>query len=154
MTNDAIDDGPVHEGSVARCLKLARLLVAGRITFEEYADNATLAIASGPSADIARCVESIPPGFADAFLAHLQDTLEPVDFMPCPRPFLAGNASDEAIERTRRELRPRYLQLYQMMSRTPAAIDRSEGPGISPQEPRIPLGPGIRPPSEPTEARR
>jgi hypothetical protein len=100
--------------SVDRCRKLAKFLTAGRITFDEYAYNVTLGIVYGPVDDTAACIETIPDGVVTLCADYLRTTLEPVDFMPCPRPFLAWEPSQEQIEATKRRLRSKYLRLYQL----------------------------------------
>ncbi len=121
---------PAHPGSVERCYKLARFLHKGRVTFEEYAHNVTLHFISALDSDIPRCIESIPPEFADAYSDYLRAFLEPVDFMPDPGPFMV-NTNDLGIEESlKRRLRPRYLRLYQVVcwdraSIAPAAIATS-----------------------------
>src|SRR4051812_32673696 len=97
-------------GSIERCRVLARQLIAGRITFEEYASNATLAIVAGPDGDVPACLESIPPEFADSYAEYLRAELEPVDFMPSPMAFVVDSSVPGVIERLKRQLRPRYLR--------------------------------------------
>jgi hypothetical protein len=101
--------------AVTRCRKLAKFLNAGRITFEEYASNVTLGIVYGAVEDISACIATIPAGVATPYADYLRASLEPVDFMPCPRPFLAGGPSEEAIEEAKRRLRPKYFRLYQLV---------------------------------------
>jgi hypothetical protein len=90
-------------------------LVAGRITFKEYCYNVMLAMVSVSDEDMPRSVEIVPPDVVTAYTDYLRTALEPVDFMPCPKPFLAGGDSEEVIERKERELRPKYFRLYQLM---------------------------------------
>jgi hypothetical protein len=94
---------------------LAEFLNAGRITFEEYAYNVTLGIVSGSIDDIPVCIATVPAGVATSYEDYLRASLETVDFMPCPRPFLAGGATQEAIEETKRRLRGKYIRLYQLV---------------------------------------
>jgi hypothetical protein len=115
MSQPSTSDRSASTDSADRCRRLANQFIAGRITFEEYAPNVTLAIVSAPDGDIPLCVESVPPDIAASYADYLRSTLEPVDFLPCPRPFLAGGVSEEVIERTRRQLRDKYLRLYQLM---------------------------------------
>ncbi|WP_406700687.1 hypothetical protein V5E97_18005 [Singulisphaera sp. Ch08] len=103
--------------SVTRCRKLAKFLNAGRITFEEYASNVTLGAVYGSIDDIPACVATVPAGVAAPYADYVRTFLEPVDFMPCPRPFLAGGPSEEAVEEAKRRLRPKYLRLYQLVVR-------------------------------------
>src|SRR5262249_6034165 len=101
--------------TVDRCLKLARFLIAGRITFEEYANGVTLGIVSGLVDDMPACVETIPAGVATLYADYLRRSLEPIDVMPSPRAFLVGEVSEEEIEGMKQRLRPKYLRLYQLM---------------------------------------
>jgi hypothetical protein len=94
---------------------LAKFLNAGRITFEEYASNVTLGAVYGSIDDIPACVATVPAGVAAPYAVYPRTFLEPVDFMPCPRPSLAGGPSEEAVEETERRLRPKYLRLYQLV---------------------------------------
>jgi hypothetical protein len=108
-------DHPTPSDSVTRCRKLAKFLSAGRITFEEYASNVTLGAVYGSIDDIPACVATVPADVAAQYADHVRTFLEPVDFMPCPRPFLAGGPTEEAVEETKRRLRPKYLRLYQLV---------------------------------------
>lgn len=98
------------------CRKLARFLAAGRISFEEFASNVTEIAVYAPIESIPLCVETIPPALVSSFLDYLRTSLEPVDFMPSPKPFLAGEVSEEVFNRRKLELRPKYLRLYQLMT--------------------------------------
>ncbi len=101
--------------SVSRCRKLAKFLNAGRITFEEYASNVTLAAVSGSIDDIPACMATVPVGVAEPYIDYVRAFLEPVDFMPCPSPFLAGGPTEEAVAETKRRLRPKYLRVYHLV---------------------------------------
>jgi hypothetical protein len=101
---------------INRCRKLARFLAAGRITFEEYASNITDTIVYSPMESIPLCVETVPPALVSSYAEYLRTSLEPVDFMPSPSPFLAGDISEEVFHRTKLALRPKYLRLYQLMN--------------------------------------
>jgi hypothetical protein len=101
--------------SAERCRKLARFLTAGKVTFEEYAYNVTLEIVNGPIDNISKCVELIPFDLVTLYADYLRTSLEPVDFMPSPGPFLTGDASEEQIDHKKRQLRPNYLRLHQLM---------------------------------------
>jgi hypothetical protein len=99
---------------IDRCRKLANWLAAGRINFEEYASNVTDTIVYSPIDSIPTCVETVPPSLASSYTDYLRTLLEPVDFMPCPRPFLAEDVAEEVLNRRKLELRPKYLRLYQL----------------------------------------
>ena len=100
---------------VDQCRKLANWLAAGRITFEEYASNVTDTAVYSPIDGIPSCVDTLPLPLVSAYMDYLRAALESVDFMPCPRPFLAGDVSEQVFNRRKQELRPKYLRLYQLM---------------------------------------
>ena len=100
---------------IDRCRKLARFLAAGRITFEEYASNITEAIVYSPIDSIPLGVETVPDSLVSSYADYLCMLLRPVDFMPSPRSFVAGDVSEEVLNRKKMELRPKYLRLYQLM---------------------------------------
>jgi hypothetical protein len=87
----------------------------GLITFSEYSYNVTLVIISGPDESIERAVELIPSDVTDQYEEYLRTYLEPVDYMPCPMPFLAGTVSEEDIEKKKRELKQKYIILHQLV---------------------------------------
>lgn len=120
---------PSYPGSIERCRKLARLLRAGRVTFEEYALNAMLTIVSAPEADATQCIESIPRESMEAYADYLRAALEPVEFMPDPGPFMVDTNDSGLRERLKRQFRPRYLRLYRAVcheaSIGPAAVATS-----------------------------
>lgn len=118
-----------------RCQKLARLLFAGKISFEEYAYNMMLALVCASAVDLPTCVESIPAGYEDALANYLRAELEPVDFMPSPGAFIVDFSVPGIEDRTKRELRPRYLRLYRAVCGDPASIGQPAAVGNTPQEP-------------------
>lgn len=97
-----------------RCLKLERLLANGKITFEEFAYAAMLIIVNASEVEREECVEGMSAAFVSRFRDYLSEKLESADFMPSAVPFLTSN--DEATaEQKRRELRPRYVHLFQLV---------------------------------------
>jgi hypothetical protein len=72
------------------------------------------------------CVEKIPPALVPSYTDYLRTSLEPVDFMPCPKPFLAGEVPEEVFNRRKRELRPRYLRLYRLVKERASSV-QSDG---------------------------
>ncbi len=115
MPRTSTDDYSATTDTITRCRKLAKQLIVGRISFEEYRYNVTLAMVCAPDDGMPDCVDSIPRDVIASYTDYLRTSLEPVDFMPCPRPLLAGGGSEETIERRKRELRPKYLRLYQLV---------------------------------------
>jgi hypothetical protein len=115
MSTASTSDSSDFKESMNRCRKLARFLTAGRITFEDYAYNVSLTIVRSPIDGIPQCVDTVPHEIVASYAEYLRGFLEPVDFMPCPKPFLAGIVSEEVFERTKREYRDRYLRLYEVM---------------------------------------
>jgi hypothetical protein len=100
---------------VQRSQKLFRQLTSGLITFNEYAYNVSLTMVSTCEGCKQAWVSSVPYQNAVTLLAYFQDFLVSVDYMPCPKPFIAGSPSDEEIERKQILLRPQYKQLYEIV---------------------------------------
>jgi hypothetical protein len=111
-----------------RCQRLADQLTAGVVTFAEYAYNVTLAMIPIADEHMDEAVGMISLDVLAPYLNFLTKTLEPVDFMPCPKPFIAGAASDEQIELAKRRLRPKYVEVYQLVKSKLAQVEaaRSE----------------------------
>jgi hypothetical protein len=102
-----------HENRTVRsCRNLARALQCGKIDFRHYAYSITLYIVGDKDCEIADCAETIPPDFVERYKSYLDDYLLPVDFMPCPRAFIAGAGTEKRLEETKRALRPRYVEIY------------------------------------------
>ena len=110
MSSSSLGEGVPAE-CIDRCRKLARFLAAGRITFEEYALNVTHTIVYSPIDSIPLGVETVPNSLISSYTDYLRRLLEPVDFMPSPKPFLAGDVSEEVFNRRKMELRKKYLRL-------------------------------------------
>lgn len=115
MTEDPTADFQEDTTWVNYCRKSAVQHDAGRITIEEYSNGVTLAILSAPISQMERCIELIPSHLAVQYVDFLRRLLEPVDFMPSPKPFMVDTSSEQMIEEKRRELRPKYVRLYQLM---------------------------------------
>jgi hypothetical protein len=105
---------PIDHQHAKQCEKLAYQLASGRISFLEFANNVTLVIMSASHSAMQQCLSFIPPAYRSQYAEYLRNTLEPVDFMPCPKPFLAGTVSTGATEQKKTELRPKYVRLYQL----------------------------------------
>jgi hypothetical protein len=97
------------------CQRLADQLIAGRITFEEYAPNVTLRMVSVLEEDLPRCVEMVPVEFISPYAQYLSDELIPVDYMPYPGAFLVSRYSEDVIESLKQQYRPKYIRLLQAM---------------------------------------
>lgn len=95
---------------------LREALTAGAVTFSEFAYNymLTLAFRNDPEG-IERCVNALPDDIAVSWYEYLNDNLADVDFMPCPRPFMTGSPSDEAITVMKQKLRNRYVRIYELV---------------------------------------
>jgi len=90
-------------------------LQSGKITFPEYAYNVTLIIVSVSDEYMHKCISTIPLNFGCQYTEYLRTFLEPVDFMPCPMPFLVGPVSEKDLEQAKQRLRPRYMRLDQLL---------------------------------------
>jgi hypothetical protein len=117
------------EWAVARCRRLLNALSTGMITMDECALNLPYRLVSECDRCIDICVESIPDHVVGDLFDSLERFLTPVDFMPCPKLFLAGTPSDEDIERAKLRLRPKYLHLFEAI-RARASATRG-GIGVS-----------------------
>ena len=60
------------------------------------------------------CIREIPPQVLAEYQKFLKNHLEAVDFKPCPLVFLA-KITDENIENKKKELRPKYIRLYELI---------------------------------------
>ncbi len=101
--------------SIRHFRKLTNLIVNGRIEFNEYSYMITLALVSLPDEEMSKCVNLIPISSVPSFFEYLQNSLEPNDFMPCPRPFLVGAESDEMIEQVKKYYRDKYISLFMLV---------------------------------------
>ena len=101
--------------AVLFCRRLANQLVGTRISFQEYAYNLTLSIIYAPDECMEQCLASIPAEVGRQYMDFLRTFLEPLDFMPCPKPFLVDTGSEEIVEQKKRELRPKYIRLFELI---------------------------------------
>jgi hypothetical protein len=111
---------------MARCDRLARAYDSRLIDIGEYADNWTLTAVQACDVCIHRVVACLPSHVLTGFYSYLQSLLEPADFMPSPNVFLAGVPSEEEIREMKLRLRPRYIQLYQLLKER-TRNERGEG---------------------------
>ena len=107
---------------VRRTQNLSTALTANRITIDEFTYNLAISLVAACNECMKLCVDAVPAQFLTGSFACLERLLKTVDFMPCPKPFIAGVGSDEEVEETKRRLRPKYVQLYQMMERRIADV--------------------------------
>jgi hypothetical protein len=101
--------------SLEHCEKLGRQLENGLITFAEYAYNVTLAIIAAPDDNLLKAVELIPADVVTQYSQYLETVLQPVDYKPCPMPFLVGRVSAADIEEKKLQLREKYSRLHQLV---------------------------------------
>src|SRR5262245_33901926 len=113
-----------------RCRRLLTQLSSGLLDWEEFAYNFSLGIVQTCERCMQEAVDSIPPALVTNYLDYLQVFLVPVDFMPCPRPFIAGYATPSAIEKTSNELRPRYSDLYRIATTAATKARQSGSSGL------------------------
>ncbi len=97
------------------CQRLTRQLQNGVCSYEEYFRAMTDAIIRAHSEDMATCLQQIPSEIFPQYAGDLRAYLEPVDFMPEATQWLAANRTEEKHEAIRRELRPKYLRLTQLV---------------------------------------
>ena len=98
------------------------------ITFDEFAPALTNTIISTPDKYMSECVEIIVDSALASYAKYLKSTLEPSDFMPDPRAFMVGPYSDEEVERKKRELRPKYVQLYNFVMKRATSVASNAQP--------------------------
>jgi hypothetical protein len=116
------------------CQKLARFLRSGKISFDDYASTVMMHLVCATDDNLSACVESIPPEYASAFVDYVRAELEPVDFMPSPGAFIVDFSVPGIEDRTKRELRPRYLRLYRAVCGDRSPIGLPTIVTASPQE--------------------
>ena len=117
MASQTLEGCGKCESAVSRSRSLSTALTAGRITIDEYTYNLAISLVTTCHECMKLCVDGVPTQFLDGSFACLERLLKPDDFMPCPKPFIAGVASDEEIEQTKRRLKPKYIQLYEMVKK-------------------------------------
>ena len=111
------------ESALSRSRSLSTALTAGRITIDEYTYNLAISLVAACDEYMSLCVDDVPTQFLAGSFACLERLLKPVNFMPCPTPLIAGVASDEEIDQTKRRLKPKYVQLYQMVKKRVVAVN-------------------------------
>ena len=95
--------------------RLLRQLANGVCTFEEFASSLILLLANASEAALEPCTALLSPELARAFLTFLEEHLVKVDFKPCPKPLMVGPFSEDEIEAKKRQLRPKYMRLYELV---------------------------------------
>jgi hypothetical protein len=99
-------------GAIRYCRSLLAWLEADFVTWEEFAYNLVVQLVRTCDGCMQAFVDSLTTQVASKFYDYLRAFLEPVDFMPCPRPFIAGVASEERVQQMKETLKPRYVRLY------------------------------------------
>src|SRR5262245_24811508 len=105
-----------------RCRKLLRQLNSDTITSDEYAYNVALPLVTMCDECARSYVQSLAQPTAASLFAFLRQFLEPVDFMPCPGPFMVGPVSEGAVEDKKQQLRPKYIRLYHSVSQRAVSV--------------------------------
>ena len=93
------------------CRNLARGLMAKHYDLNVYAENVTRVIMYTGEDSWSSCLDTIPPDLVLPYLEYLRAEVEACDFKPFPGGSLFGGESDADIERTKLELRPKYVAL-------------------------------------------
>jgi len=122
MTTDEVL-GP-DPSDIPRCQKLTRQLNKNIITYEEYAPAMTDRIMFAHSTNMAACFDQIPAEIFPQYAAYLRAYLEPVDFMPSATQWLV-NRTEENHQAKRRELRPKYIRLMEVVQQKLESLERS-----------------------------
>ena len=99
-----------------RCRQLVRLLDRGTIEEDECFYNVIITLVGGPDECWSCCLDELQSR-ARSFRSFAKRFLETSDFMPCPRIFMAGNPSEDEVAAKQCELRPRYKNLWTLISR-------------------------------------
>ncbi len=107
--------------AITRSQKLMNAFDKGMITMEEYARSLADSAVAACDECMWSFVNGLPASLSVGLLACLEEFLEPVDFMPDPGPFIPAITSQEEIDRTRRQLRPKYIRFYEIMKNRVAA---------------------------------
>lgn len=105
----------VPSGQDLSCRRLASQLTRGLVTQDEFNANFTWNVVSLPAEAAPQAVDMIPAPVLGEYFDFLRAELEPVDFMPSPAVFLVDTSCEAAAERKRRELRPKYVRLYDLV---------------------------------------
>jgi hypothetical protein len=103
--------------AITHCQRLTRQLQKGIITYEEYTPHMTDGIISAYEEDMPACLQQVPADLFLQYAAFLRAYLEPVDYMPMATQFVAGDRTEESHEAKKRELRPKYLRLMELVQK-------------------------------------
>lgn len=101
--------------AIARSRKLRNAFENGIIKIEEYAQNLADSAVAACDDCMHSLVDDIPGPLVVSLFDSLKQFLEPVDFMPYPGPFIPGVASQEEIDRTKCQLRNKYIFIYKII---------------------------------------
>jgi hypothetical protein len=103
MNNDSYDS--------IGCKDLLKGYLRGIFEFDDYAGNITRIMMGTKEEFWGSCLDTIPPDVVPLYLCYLRDEIEACDFKPFPYIYLFGLESDDEIERTKTDLRPKYVAL-------------------------------------------
>jgi hypothetical protein len=99
-----------------KCDNLLKALDKGFIDFEDVAYNYSLTAVYYPEYCIESFVRRMPDSLLPEYYRYLKNYLEPVDFKPRPTAFLCGIESEEEIDLKKESLRPKYIELYRLVT--------------------------------------
>jgi hypothetical protein len=99
------------------CRRKIRFIELNKITTEEFSYNFLIFLVDDVSSRPYwnQIVHSLPEWLAEPLYTYAKSFLEPLDFMPPPGPFLIGPYDDAEVEAKKKELRPRFLTLFQVI---------------------------------------
>ena len=107
------------DGCEVACKRLQRLtntLFDGTVEQEEFAYNTFLTLLGLCDICIKGWIKSLEPLTAGYLLEYSVHHFLSVDFMPCPRPLLPAQATDEDVFRKQTALRAKYLVLHNALT--------------------------------------
>jgi hypothetical protein len=114
------DSVPRCSYEYCRCNRLISAFGSGIITLEECAKNLSYFLVECPEDRRDECVALFCNEFASQYLKYLETWLEPLDFMPSPVTFIAGAPTTEEIDVWKKNLRPHYLNLVELVRKRAA----------------------------------
>ncbi len=110
------DSAPTHSVLIFKRYKsLVILLESQKIDFSEFAYNFVCRMIEDDPEYWDQCLRLVPSDYKDQFTDFVHDYLEPVDFKPCPRIFMAPPFTEDAVEEKQVEMRPKYVNLFRMV---------------------------------------
>ena len=85
--------------------------------FSDYAYNITAIMIGTKEEYWSSCLNTIPPDVVARYLEYLHEEIEAQDFKPFPYIYIFGSESDAEIEKTKMQLRPKYVALVEFTKR-------------------------------------